>query len=88
MHQDHSDSFNPNTIFEFALPKALHVSQDISDVLGRRVTPLVDRDHKPSRHRFDWDGQSIGGKPVSSSIYFVRLTTRDFMATKTTVVVK
>ncbi|MCK4680506.1 VCBS repeat-containing protein [bacterium] len=50
------------------------LSLAVFDVSGRLVKTLADHPRTRGRHEFTWDGRSDRGVPVSSGIYFVRLS--------------
>ena len=47
---------------------------DVFNVLGQRVTRLVDRTLAAGRHDVRWDGRDAGGRTVANGIYYLRLT--------------
>ncbi|MBD3347923.1 MAG: T9SS type A sorting domain-containing protein [Candidatus Eisenbacteria bacterium] len=69
--------FNPYTVIGYGLPSEGHVTVAVYDVSGRRVTKLVDSEKPAGWHQVRWSGQNDSGQPVSSGIYFCRLTTGD-----------
>jgi hypothetical protein len=75
LHQNFPNPFNPETKILFTLPTKSNVRLDIFDVLGRRVFELVDREMDPGSYGIIWKGTDRDGNPVSSGVYFYRLTT-------------
>jgi 3',5'-cyclic AMP phosphodiesterase CpdA len=66
--------FNPQTVLSFTLPAAGRARIAIYDIRGREVTVLADRDFIAGPHSEEWDGKDSNSVPVSSGIYFARLT--------------
>ena len=66
--------FNPTTSIAFELGSAGHVRLEVFDLRGRRVRSLVSGEMAAGRHEVVWRGCDDNGRPVSSGIYFSRLT--------------
>jgi hypothetical protein len=73
--QNYPNPFNPETRIDFALPSRSDVRLEIFDLLGRRITTLVDDQYQPGKYSVVWNGQDRSGVSVASGIYFYRLTT-------------
>jgi hypothetical protein len=63
---------NPTAVLSFALPHAGHVTLDIYNTLGRRVSTLIDNLAEAGIHRVE-----IGGDYLPSGIYFALLRFED-----------
>ena len=66
--------FNPETTIRFTLEKAVHVTLAIYNVNGKRVTSLIDDMRAVGPHEARWDGTDAAGAPVSSGVYFCRMS--------------
>ncbi|MEE9271374.1 MAG: CHRD domain-containing protein [Candidatus Krumholzibacteria bacterium] len=87
--QNYPNPFNPNTTIRYALTEPGRVRLRIYDVQGRLVRTLVDEIGSPGPGQtVVWDGTNDSGQAVSSGIYFYRLTTTGFTATKKMVLLK
>ena len=54
----------------------------VYDVSGARVRTLVNEDKTPGSFKVEWNGRDDRGNPVSSGIYFYRMQTPGFSASK------
>ncbi|HWR82159.1 MAG TPA: T9SS type A sorting domain-containing protein [Candidatus Deferrimicrobium sp.] len=88
LYQNYPNPFNPATHILFTTPRNGHVSITIYNVLGQRVTTLVDEQLPAGEHEVTWAGVNHNGVPVASGIYFYRLVAETYVSTKTMVVVK
>lgn len=77
LHQNYPNPFNPLTTIEFELPLASAVTLNIYDILGRHVTTSYRASLPAGTHQFLWNATDVNGNPVSSGIYYYRLTNAD-----------
>jgi hypothetical protein len=77
LSQNYPNPFNPNTTIKFEIPQAGRVRLDIFNILGQRVTRLVDEYQSAGPHSVIWDGTNSSGRQVSTGIYFTRLSSGD-----------
>jgi hypothetical protein len=75
LRQNYPNPFNPRTALSFGLPDKSDVSLEIFDLLGRKITTVVNGELEAGNHSIIWDGKDSYGNPVSSGIYFYRLVT-------------
>jgi hypothetical protein len=81
--------FNPYTTIRFDLATRTSVRLEVYDVNGRRVRTLVGGEsYNEGRHHVLWDGRNDSGNPTASGVYFYRLATDGFVATKRMTLVK
>ncbi|UCD94651.1 MAG: T9SS type A sorting domain-containing protein [Candidatus Zixiibacteriota bacterium] len=80
--QNRPNPFNAGTAIEYSLPRLSHVTIDVFNILGRKVSRLVDRKMPAGRHSVTWDGTNFEGEPVSSGIYLYRLKAGDYVKTR------
>ncbi|MCH7760731.1 T9SS type A sorting domain-containing protein, partial [candidate division TA06 bacterium] len=71
----------PDTNHESRITK--HVTLAVYDITGKQVETLVDEFQEPGVYEVEWEG-----KNVSSGIYFYRLQTGDFIATRKMILLK
>jgi len=83
LSQNYPNPFNPGTEIKYALPKDCDVKLTIYNILGQKVTTLLDGNQKAGYKVVRWDARSF-----SSGIYFYRLKAGGFMQTKRMVVLR
>lgn len=78
MGQNYPNPFNPQTTIPFTIQETSRVVIEIFDLRGRRVATLLEKEViLPGEYRVVWDGMDGNRVPVSSGIYFCRLTGRN-----------
>ncbi len=88
LHQNKPNPFNPTTEVCFALPQPCEVSLIVYNITGQVVATLVDEYIEAGEHSVVWDSRDGSGRPVATGVYFYRLVTGDFSATRKMVLVK
>ncbi len=83
LSQNYPNPFNPSTVISFALPHTSHVTLDICNILGQRVTVLTDQQLPAGQHEVVWNASEY-----SSGVYFYRIRTDKNTATKKMLLVK
>ncbi|UCD64464.1 MAG: SBBP repeat-containing protein [Candidatus Zixiibacteriota bacterium] len=83
LSQNYPNPFNPVTEIEFALPKACHARLEIYNIVGQRVTTLVNRQMEAGLHTVNFDGSK-----VASGVYMYRLQAGDFVESKKMLLLK
>ncbi|UCG51965.1 MAG: T9SS type A sorting domain-containing protein [Candidatus Latescibacterota bacterium] len=88
--QNHPNPFNPVTTIDYSIHDRGHVSIRVYDVRGKLVRTLVDEIKTPRAggYSVEWNGRNDLGQPVSSGVYFYRMTAPGFVKTKKTVLLK
>ena len=80
--RSYPNPFNASTVVPFRLGAAGQVRIDVFNLLGQRVRRLLDEPRPPGLHKVSWSGTDDLGSPVSSGVYFYRLTTGDVAETR------
>jgi len=88
LFQNYPNPFNANTQITFSLSKAGHTTLDVFNLLGQKVSTLVDEYLTAGTKIVGWDGRDDGGTPVPSGIYFYQLQSADFVERKKMVFLK
>ncbi|NIR49501.1 T9SS type A sorting domain-containing protein [candidate division KSB1 bacterium] len=73
LKQNYPNPFNPSTNIEFSLPGSGAVRLNIYDMLGRRVTTLINERLAPGRYVVQWDGTNDQEERVASGSYIYQL---------------
>jgi len=83
LSNNYPNPFNPSTKIEFSIPTSAHVRVHIYNSLGVQISTLVDGLYSPGRYLVSWEASSF-----PSGVYFYRLQTPGFAATKRLMLVK
>ena len=86
--RSYPNPFNASTLIPFRLGATGRVRIDIFNLLGQRVRRLLDERRAPGLHKVRWSGTDDRGSPVSSGLYFYRLTTGDVAETRRCMLVR
>ena len=86
LKQNQPNPYHRSTVISYSIPLNGHVILKVFDLTGRLVEILVDEKQDKGVYQVQWDGQTTQGggeaKDQTSGIYFYRLQTGDFTATK------
>lgn len=74
LHQNYPNPFNGTTLIDFDMPAPGRASLAIFDLQGHEVAVLADAAYPAGHQSAAWDGKNSSGHPVSSGIYFYRLS--------------
>ena len=83
LQQNYPNPFNPSTTIMFQVAKAGFVSLKVYDLLGQEVATLVNENRAPGTYTVDW----LAGR-VPSGIYFCRMQSGSFAATRSMMLMK
>ena len=83
LHQNYPNPFNPSTKISFDIPEGSElVSLNIYNILGKKVSTLLNNVVNPGKHKIEWNAKDNEGNPVASGIYFYELSSSSFTARK------
>ncbi len=88
LHPAYPNPFNPATTIDFDLPEAQFVTITVYNMLGQKVTELVNKKLDAGRFSLRWEAQDNHGQPVSAGVYLVRLKAGDFQQVRKVVLLK
>lgn len=83
LFQNYPNPFNPKTIIGFQLPAGGNVNLKIYDIEGKIIKTLVSEDLVPGLYKIEFDGTNI-----ASGVYFYKLETEKFSATRKMIILK
>ena len=83
LFQNYPNPFNPETTIKYTLPEASKVKIEVFNILGQVVDVLVDCKKDAGYHVIKWNGSD-----VSSGVYFYRIMTDNFSASRSMVLMK
>jgi photosystem II stability/assembly factor-like uncharacterized protein len=82
LYQNTPNPFNTMTEISFGLAREGNVSFSIFDASGRMVRRLMNNRLKPGNYNLRWDGKDDMKKNLAQGVYFYRIKTEDYTATK------
>ena len=89
LEQNYPNPFNPTTTIHYSIPTDnVSVHLIIYDIKGREVKTLVNAKQNSGTYSVVWDATNRFGERVSSGIYFYRIITDKFTATKKMMLIK
>ncbi|UCG53419.1 MAG: aryl-sulfate sulfotransferase [Candidatus Latescibacterota bacterium] len=74
LHDSRPNPFNPQTTIAFDIAAPGRVTLEVFDTSGTLVATLVDDELETGPHEVVWRGRDQSGQPVSSGVYFCRLS--------------
>jgi len=80
---NYPNPFNAQTVIEYQLPVSASVKLEVYNLLGNKVTTLVDGEQEAGYKSVIWDASR-----VSSGLYFYKLTAGDFSETRRMMLVR
>ena len=90
LSQNYPNPFNNQTVIEYELWGVFDREIEISiyNILGQNVRTLFQGMQSGGRHIAYWDGKNDNGHPVSSGIYFYRLSSQNEIISKKMIYLK
>ncbi len=83
LYQNYPNPFNNITTIQYKIISPQRVKLEIFNILGQRMTTLVDRFTQPGIYQIQWKTQGY-----ASGLYFYRLKAGDFIQTKKMLLIK
>ena len=82
LNQNYPNPFNPTTTISFQVAKTEHIKVEIFNLLGENILTLYDEELQPGLYNAIWKGKNKNDNVVSSGVYFYRMSSEHFSATK------
>jgi hypothetical protein len=83
LSQNYPNPFNPTTTIGYALPRRSRVTLSVFNLLGQKVTTLVEGEVEAGYHETVFDASRL-----ASGVYFYRLETSGFVETRKLLLVR
>ena len=83
LSQNYPNPFNPETKIRFSIVSTQHATLTVYDLLGRRVTVLVDEKKPPGKYEVAFDGTRL-----ASGMYIYRLTAGTYVESRKMLLLK
>jgi len=80
--------FNPETTISFSIKEAGDVKLEVFNIRGQKVKTIIDNELSADNHQVVWNGKDDRGKSVSSGIYFYKIKTAHYTATRKMILMK
>ena len=80
--------FNPIATLRYDLPDDAYVTLSIHDMMGRRVTTLIDGPQTAGNKTTQWNGTDAQGRPISAGLYLYTIHADEYKVTKKIVFLK
>jgi len=86
--QNYPNPFNPSTTIEYQLPVSSHVTLEVFNVIGQRITTLVDELQTAGAWTVRWSGLDAHSNPVATGLYLYRLKAGNTVLSKKMILMK
>jgi hypothetical protein len=86
--QNYPNPFNPSTNIGYWLARGGDVNITVYNIMGQKVKTLIDRYLPAGTYNVSWNSNDAQGEPVTSGIYFYRLTFGDRKESRSMVLVR
>jgi hypothetical protein len=82
LSQNYPNPFNPSTEIQFSLTKSGTMKLVVYSITGQKVKVLVDGPMNAGSYKVSWNGKNDYGEYVATGVYFYRMESSSFVATK------
>lgn len=83
LSQNYPNPFNPNTTINFAVPEYENVQLEVFDLLGRKVSEILNEPKNAGRYSINFDASNL-----TSGLYLYRLQVGEHVLTKKMTLIK
>jgi len=85
---NYPNPFNPETTISYSVRENVPVSIEIFNVKGQKVKTLVNEAKAAGNHSIVWKGMDDNNRPVSSGVYFFKMSAGKYSSTKKMIMMK
>jgi hypothetical protein len=86
---NYPNPFNPTTTIEFSLPERATVKVEVFDILGRKVSTLINNQElNAGQQRLIWNGKNDNGIQMVSGAYIYRISSDKFSVSRKMMLIK
>ena len=83
LEQNYPNPFNPSTKIRFQLPARTYVRLEVYDILGSRISTLINKEMSAGTYEAEFDGRRF-----ASGVYIYRIQAGSFVSSKKMLLVK
>ncbi|HRI46078.1 MAG TPA: T9SS type A sorting domain-containing protein [Ignavibacteriaceae bacterium] len=83
LFQNYPNPFNPSTTIKFGLSKDSKVTLEVYNIIGEKVTTLINQDMSAGYHNINFSGNEL-----STGIYIYKITANEFTSTRKFILMK
>ena len=89
LQQNYPNPFNPTTTISFTIPEISENTEiSIYNIKGQKVKTLLNDKLEAGKHSLIWNGKDKNEKPITSGIFFYKIKSGTFSATKKMIMLK
>jgi len=88
LSQNYPNPFNPTTSINYTLRQNSRVELVVYNLLGKKVTTLVDMAQNAGSYQVTWDGTDMYGNNSASGVYFYKIVAGDFVDMKKMILIR
>jgi len=83
LYQNYPNPFNPSTVIKYYLPKSENIEISVFNILGEKVSELVNAKMNAGYHSVTFDGSNL-----SNGIYFYKISANNFRKVRKMILLK
>lgn len=84
----HPNPITSTASIGFSTTTAGHISLEVYDITGRKISAIQSGDVEAGVHSITWDGSGSRGRPVPNGLYFLNLSTPEGIRTQSFVILR
>ena len=88
LYQNRPNPYNPSTIISYDLPREGNVKLEIFNLLGQKVTTLVDEFQSAGHYEVEWNSTDAVDRALAGGMYFYRLSMDGFSQSRKMLLLK